>query len=181
MSESIQCHCCEKPATVHLTQILNNQMHKIDLCEECAQEKGVTNTSDFSMAGLMTSAGMDLPAPELMSGDLVCESCGLTQQEFKKGGRFGCSACYGFFRPALDPMLDDMHAGTRHVGKVPERASACVHQMNDEREKTVRLEEDIAQLEKALEAAKEAEEYEECARLRDRIQTLRETAETSLA
>ena len=37
MSESMKCHSCENPATVHLTQILNNQMHKIDLCEECAE------------------------------------------------------------------------------------------------------------------------------------------------
>ena len=36
-------------------------------------------------------------------------------------------------------------------------------------------------IEEALKAALEAEEFEECARLRDEIQTLRESAETSTA
>ena len=181
MTEPMKCHSCDNPATVHLTQILNNQMHKIDLCEECAQEKGVTNTADFSMGGLMASAGMEL---SVSSDDLVCESCGLTQQEFKKGGRFGCSACYQAFSPVLSPMLDGMHAGTRHVGKVPKGVQA---RFGDD-EKAVRkkdlaeqLEKKIAGLEEDLKAALEAEEFEECARLRDEIQTLRESAETSTA
>ncbi len=181
MTDSMKCHSCDNPATVHLTQILNNQMHKIDLCEECAQEKGVTNTADFSMGGLMTSAGMEL---SVSSDDLVCESCGLTQQEFKKGGRFGCSACYQAFGPFLSPMLDGMHAGTRHVGKIPKGVQA---RFGDD-EKAARkkdlveqLEKKIVRLEDELKSALEAENFEECARLRDEIQTLKESTETSAA
>ncbi|MFP6886480.1 MAG: UvrB/UvrC motif-containing protein, partial [Opitutales bacterium] len=75
-------------------------------------------------------------------------------------------------------------AGTRHVGKVPKGVQARF----GEDEKAVRekdlaeqLEKKIAGLEEALKAALEAEEFEECARLRDEIQTLRESAETSTA
>ena len=49
----MKCHHCDNQATVHLTQILNGQMHKMDLCESCAQAKGVTNPENLSIGGLM--------------------------------------------------------------------------------------------------------------------------------
>ena len=49
----MKCHHCDKQATVHLTQILNGQMHKMDLCESCAQAKGVTNPENLSIGSLM--------------------------------------------------------------------------------------------------------------------------------
>ena len=39
MASNLKCDLCSKPATVHLTQIVNNQVHKVDLCEACAQAK----------------------------------------------------------------------------------------------------------------------------------------------
>ena len=49
----MKCHHCDNQATVHLTQILNGQMHKMDLCETCAQAKGVTNPENLSISNLM--------------------------------------------------------------------------------------------------------------------------------
>ena len=50
------CVCKEKPATVHLTQIVGDKMQKLDLCEECAKAKGINDTS-FAMADLMLGLG----------------------------------------------------------------------------------------------------------------------------
>ena len=44
---------CKNEATVHLTEIVEGQMKKIDLCEECAQEKGVTDPEGFALADLL--------------------------------------------------------------------------------------------------------------------------------
>ena len=52
MANSLKCDLCSKPATVHLTQIVNSKIHKVDLCEACAQAKGVTDPSGFSLADL---------------------------------------------------------------------------------------------------------------------------------
>ena len=41
------CVCKEKPATVHLTQIVGDKMQKLDLCEECAKAKGVNDPGGF--------------------------------------------------------------------------------------------------------------------------------------
>ena len=44
------CICKEKPATVHLTQIVGDKMQKLDLCEECAKTKGINDPTGFSLA-----------------------------------------------------------------------------------------------------------------------------------
>lgn len=161
MANSLKCDLCPKPATVHLTQIVNNKIHKVDLCEACAQAKGVTDPSGFSLADLLLKASLN-PEP---SGDLRCQACGFTQQDFKKSGRFGCPSCYDYFGSVLEPMLDTMHKGIAHTGKVPQRALA--RRSHYER---------LTQLETELDQAIKAERYEDAARYRDELQQVRQAA-----
>ena len=50
---SFRCDLCAKsPATTHLTQILDNKLHKVGMCEECAKASGL-NEPDFSVAILI--------------------------------------------------------------------------------------------------------------------------------
>jgi len=161
MANSLKCDLCGKPATVHLTQIVNNKIHKVDLCEACAQAKGVTDPSGFSLADLLLKGSLN-PEPQ---GEIRCEACGLTQQDFKKTGRFGCPACYEAFSGALDPILDSMHKGTSHVGKVPQKAL--------ERRS---LYERLTRLETDLDQAIKAERYEDAARYRDELHQVRQAA-----
>ena len=73
----------------------------------------------------------------------------------------GCEACYHVFRPILDPLLDGMHAGTRHLGKVPSSS-----------ESRIQFEQSIHSLKKKLKDAVEKEDYEEAAQLRDNLHDL---------
>ncbi|HVZ65249.1 MAG TPA: UvrB/UvrC motif-containing protein [Lacunisphaera sp.] len=161
MANSLKCDLCSKPATVHLTQIVNNKIHKVDLCEACAQAKGVTDPSGFSLADLLLKASLN-PEPV---GDGRCEACGFTQQDFKKTGRFGCPECYQYLGGVIEPMLETMHKGIAHAGKVPKRAL--------ERRS---LYERLTQLETELDAAIKAERYEDAARYRDEIHQVRTAA-----
>ena len=162
MANPLKCDLCSKPATVHLTQIVNNKVHKVDLCEECAQAKGVTDPSGFSLADLLLKASLN---PEPAGGGMRCEQCGFTPSDFKKQGRFGCPACYDMFRVLLDPILEGMHKGTAHAGKIPRRAL--------ERKS---LHDRLAKLEVDLSTAVKAERYEDAARCRDEISKVREAA-----
>jgi protein arginine kinase activator len=151
---------CENEATVHLTEIVNGQMKKIDLCEECAKEKGVTDPQGFALAdlllGLGASSEMDSAGPEL-----ECPTCGFAQADFKKTGRLGCSTCYTVFAEPLEGMLKQMHKGTQHIGKVPKALRAKL----DTTKQRERLN---TQLKKAI----ETENYEEAAQLRDQLKEL---------
>jgi len=161
MANPLKCDLCPKPATVHLTQIVNNKVHKVDLCEECAQAKGVTDPSGFSLADLLLKASLN-PEPTTPAG-VRCEQCGFTQADFKKHGRFGCAHCYDTFRPVIEPMLDGMHKGPTHVGKVPQKALARKS-----------LYDRLTKLELDLTDAIKTERYEEAARCRDEINQVKQ-------
>ena len=83
MANPLKCDLCSKPATVHLTQILDNKVHKVDLCEDCAQEKGVTDPSGFSLADLLLKASLN---PDPASGGVRCEQCGFTPGGLQEAG-----------------------------------------------------------------------------------------------
>ncbi len=161
MANSLKCDLCSNPATVHLTQIVNNKVHKVDLCESCAQAKGVTDPSGFSLADLLLKASLN-PEPAV-SPSARCEQCGFTQAEFKKHGRFGCPACYETFRGVVEPMLENMHNGTAHSGKVPTRALARKS-----------LYDRLTKLELDLTDAIKSERYEDAARTRDEINQVKQ-------
>jgi len=163
MASPLKCDLCANPATVHLTQIVNNKVHKVDLCETCAQAKGVTDPSGFSLADLLLKASLN---PDVPVSAVRCEQCGFTQNEFKKHGRFGCPQCYETFSSLVEPMLDNMHKGTAHTGKVPERAL--------ERKS---LHDRLGELESNLEDAVKTERYEDAARYRDEINQLKQIFE----
>ncbi|MFM2081742.1 MAG: Modulator of heat shock repressor CtsR, McsA, partial [Verrucomicrobiota bacterium] len=151
--------CKEKPAAVHLTQIGEDKVQKVDLCNDCAKTKGVNDPAGFSLADLLLGLGS---AQELTSGaggaTVACPKCGFTQADFKKTGRLGCALCYTTFAEGLEGLLKTMHKGTRHAGKVP-------HVLKQSRELGDRLK----TLEKKLAKAIAEEDFETAATVRDEL------------
>ncbi|MCC7376825.1 MAG: UvrB/UvrC motif-containing protein [Verrucomicrobiales bacterium] len=163
------CSICQKnEAKVHLTQIVDDKMQKIDLCEECSKAKGVTDPAGFSLADLLLGLGSAQEGearPPAKPGEVVCSACGLSQADFKKSGRFGCPQCYVTFAEGLPAMLKTMHKGVRHVGKTP-------HAFRPRKDPVDQL----RQLNRRLEKAIQAENFEEAAQLRDQIRALKQQA-----
>ena len=51
------CDICKKnPATVHLTEIIDEQMNELHLCEDCARHKSAAMEQQFGLSDLL--AGM---------------------------------------------------------------------------------------------------------------------------
>ena len=164
MYEKKLCSVCkEKPATVHLTQIVNDKMHTLDLCEECAKAKGVNDpTSLLADADVLFGLGASQEIEQAAGGvALKCPRCGFSQADFKKSGRLGCPECYKTFAEGLEGLLKTMHKGTRHAGKVPE----ALRQSHDDAER-------LRSLQKKLAKAIEGENYELAAQLRDEIKRM---------
>ena len=160
----MQCSICkEKPATVHLTQIVGDKMQKLDLCEDCAKAKGVNDPAGFALADLMLGLGAAQEIEQAVGVELKCPRCGFSQADFKKSGRLGCPECYRTFAEGLSGLLKTMHKGTRHVGKAPETMRTATE--NADRLRT---------LQKKLEKAIESENFEEAAQLRDEIKHVTE-------
>lgn len=156
------CVCKEKPATVHLTQIVGEKMQKLDLCEDCAKAKGVNDPTSFAMADLMLGLGASQELdPSAGAVEVKCVRCGFSQADFKKSGRLGCPECYKTFAEGLSGLLKTMHKGVRHTGKTPEA-------LRQTRETVDRLK----SLQKKLAKAIDGEDYETAAALRDEIKTV---------
>jgi protein arginine kinase activator len=156
--------CKEKPATVHLTQIVGDKMQKLDLCEDCAKTKGINDPTSFGLADLdlVLGLGASQQLEQAAGGvELKCPRCGFTQADFKKSGRLGCPECYVTFAEGLRGLLKTMHKGTRHTGKAPEALRAT--RENADRMKTLQ-----AKLAKAI----KDENYEQAALVRDEIKQL---------
>ena len=166
--------CQQREATIHLSQTQNGQTSEQHLCEVCAKELGLDTSlesvfdnflgqSVFGASIFNTTGGIPIFG-QPTSKSLVCPSCGLSYDEFRSSGLFGCSHCYEAFADRLDPVFRRVQGGTRHVG----------HKLleNPEVKESQARRHQIAELRQALAKAVKTEQYEEAARLRDEIRTL---------
>jgi protein arginine kinase activator len=152
--------CKTNQATVFLTQIVDGKMQKVNLCEACSREKGVTDPTGFALADLLLGLGA---AEEIERGHSTqrCPACGFTQADFKKTGRLGCPQCYDTFAEGLESLLRAMHKGTRHAGKIPARL-----------QQVLQAEAELRTLQEELDRAISTENYETAAEIRDRIRQI---------
>jgi protein arginine kinase activator len=162
MANPLKCDLCSKPATVHLTQIVNNKVHKVDLCETCAQAKGVTDPSGFSLADLLVKASLnpEAAAPHGPALRTVAVSPRPTSRST------AASAAPRAIKPSAQwwsRCWKRCTSGTSHAGKVPRRAL--------ERKS---LYDRLTKLELDLTEAIKSERYEDAARTRDEINRVKQ-------
>ena len=150
--------CGKNEATVHITEIEDNSVGKVHLCEECARKKGIDMSPPESLSEIISGMAEIKTSPE--DEGLTCRSCGLTLKDMKTSGRLGCGQCYITFKESLDPLIKTLHKAVYHTGKVPSAFEKIAG--------------DIQLLRKELQEAVKKEEYEKAARLRDRIKALLE-------
>ncbi len=160
--------CKHDQATVHLTEIVNEQLTELHLCEACANQKGAQVESHFGLADLLSGlADVGKPPQELeeTAAD-TCANCGMRYEEFRKIGRLGCSECYPAFKQSLGTLLKRIHGSPVHLGKSP---------MRGPRRPKTKIE--LHDLKRRLEHAIDSEDFEEAARLRDHIRRLEQQKE----
>jgi protein arginine kinase activator len=163
--------CREREAVIHLTQIVNEQVTTLHLCEKCAAEKGVESPGSAVKTPLGSflaamGKGAEQPSTAARSAE-NCPRCGASFQDFRETGRLGCSDCYRAFEPPLRDLLRRLHGSTHHLGErytegaaappVPPEPAAAP---------------DAADLREQLRVAVESENFELAAELRDRLRVV---------
>ena len=141
--------CKMKEAKIYYTEITGGKKIEQHLCEDCAAE--------------LTSFQKEIPLESLLSGLLgigsgssrerVCQVCGMSYQEFQKVGK-------------------RIQGATAHTGKI-----AASWQQESFKQQEKEEQPDPLLLKKALEEAIAKEEYEEAARLRDEIRSIKASKE----
>ncbi|MEW6741992.1 MAG: UvrB/UvrC motif-containing protein [Planctomycetota bacterium] len=162
------CQNCKKDiATVHLVDIKSSgEKQELHLCEKCAQEKGLPAQSKvFNMQELLSFVQKAGQGRSRRRSAQKCDSCGMTYEEFRAKGRFGCARDYETFQDGIVALLEKIQGASQYAGKVPRRSSG---------EPT--FERELMGLRQLLARVVKEEQYEEAARLRDRIQELEKRA-----
>ena len=169
------CDICKKrEATIHIKEVKNGKCISTNLCPECAKEKEMTGglgAFGFNLAevifnvGKMSGEKKTQAPPGEKTPRIVCSRCGWTLGKMRRsGGKLGCPECYKTFAKWVGMAIDQVQKSSVHTGKRPAG--------NVRGEAGIKLEIDKLQLE--LAEAVSAEEYEKAARLRDRINLLKE-------
>ena len=162
--------CREREAVVHLTQIVNEQVNTIHLCEKCAAERGVESPALLTKTPLGTFlAAMGKPGATESGAATpgTCPACGFSLADFREAGRLGCSECYVAFGGQLRDLIRRLHGSTLHVGEryagMGSTSAAAVPAPTAA---------DDSELRERLRRAVDEENFELAAELRDRLRTL---------
>lgn len=157
----MKCQKCPKQATLHITEVLgDDRFEEHHLCEQCAHEYLYDpQGKKAKKSSAVVTADDDEEVAPLSSRE--CPHCGIKFVEFRNSGRLGCPQDYDVFSEELNPLLENIHGDTRHVGKSPRRLP-----------QTRQAQSELTRLRRQLQSAVSQEAYEEAARLRDQIRQL---------
>jgi len=159
----MKCDLCDKKATVHLTEIVDEQVTEMHLCEDCAREKSVQMEQQFGLADLLAGlSDFGKNVKEVEKVKLKCKNCGTTYDDFRKFGRLGCSQCYDAFKTHLLTLLKKIHGSNQHVGKAPTKLPKTKRKKFD----------DLQLMKKQMMEAIQNEDFEKAAHLRDKIREM---------
>jgi len=144
--------CGVNEAKYKYYEVDSDKVREIDICEECAREKGVDvkNRDDV-----------------IVGKNKVCPTCGLTFGEYKDSGKLGCIDCYKIFSDQIKIFLKDTQLDIIHRGKEPVRNT-----------KVLFFKKEILEMKKRLEDYVESEKFEEAVKLRDKIEERKEELKT---
>ena len=164
----MKCQKCEKPATFHITDLTVEPLLALHLCPECAkqylQPEQAALPAPVISGVIQSQLKLEQTAEELRELDSkTCPVCGVTFFEFRQAGRLGCPYDYDCFQNELEPLLMNVHGGTKHVGKRPRRPLVAAEQAHT-----------VIRLRRELKEAVEQEDYEQASRVRDQIRILEE-------
>lgn len=155
-------YCGENEASLHLVTFINGEKVEKHICSECAGQMNVHGVFNALSVGDLFKGLLKTPQAEAVAQTAAkCPDCGMTINEFKTKGQFGCAGCYKAFEEYIIPIIKNVQGGTEHTGKAPEGMS----KKYEKRRKIDRLKEKINE-------AVRVEDYEQAAALRDKIKAL---------
>ena len=158
--------CREREAVIHLTQIVNDQVTTLHLCERCAAEKGVESPASVSQdaaghlpgghgQGSRDAGARSRPTPAPAAAD--------PSRTSGRAGASGCPECWRAFEAPLRDLLRRLHGSTHHVGERYADGQGAGRRAARSRS---------ADLRERLRVAVESENFELAAELRDRLRVL---------
>lgn len=167
--------CHNNEATIHLIKIQGANVERINICKECAKDLSFLSEEDFynDVARILygffntDTDGHRYGRDKKILRDISygrnrkCSFCGIDLKTIKKIGKVGCSNCYNEFKDILFPIIKSIQGGLENKGKIPINTS-----------RKIKLEKNIRDLRNKLKNEIIIENFEEAAKIRDKIKKL---------
>lgn len=185
----MKCDICKKnEASIHIQEVINNNIKTLHICEECSKAYGFKNgilnigynLMDFFEKFDPFKINEDSKEPikkdkikKIAIEDesiIKCLECGTSYDEFLEKGKFGCSFCYTAFKDQIKPVIRRIHGKITHKGKVPEKYKQTIKIMNH-----------LKILNNRMKIAVKKENFEKAAQIRDEIQKVMKEMEKNNA
>lgn len=158
------CQNCHKNlASIRYAEVVDGEVKDLHLCKDCMDERENSAQTGFEFSTPAPFLGKQNPAEESESAveTAICRDCSTELRSIRESGKVGCSTCYDAFPAELESVLEGIHVGLTHKGKIP--------RMDDAR---ARVRADLQTKRSLLKTALSTENYEEAAALRDEIRAL---------
>lgn len=176
----MRCSICKKnEAIIRIHEYTNKGVNKINLCLECALEKGLNtpdSTIDNFIANMINniftlprSGGKKKRRMKRRSMHVVCPECKTTINDFTDEMRAGCPTCYSVYDQVINLMIFKQNNSVMYLGKLPEEL--------------VRMKKNKAHLRKLKSELKRHvlhEDYASAAIVRDKIKEVKKTINTRI-
>ena len=181
-------NCGKREVEVLIKQVINQEVHNLNLCRVCAEQMGFISpdtpsiTISFSLGDAepvrtKRKKSSSRQRREELENAMTCSDCGTVYGSFRETGLLGCEKCYEAFRFPLGAYLQETQGAESHWGGMSEMFAEIVP-TDDPLVFAARaaLEEernaDIDRIRSEIEEAVKCEEYERAAELRDMLKPL---------
>ncbi|MPQ42349.1 UvrB/UvrC motif-containing protein [Clostridium tarantellae] len=162
------CEKCNKnEATISIVKIINGNREQMMVCEQCASrliDKPISNFKDLDGEEFkkLLSTLMDIPNKDksIDFKKLKCDICNLSYKDIKEKEALGCGNCYKIFYDVLNEC-NKINKNNIYQGKFPKK-------YGEKFQEKVK----IKLLSEELKTAISTEDYEQAAKLRDKIKEL---------
>lgn len=167
------CHVNE--AAIHLIKIQDGKVERINICRECAEDFSFLDDGDFynnfsrilykffnrDSSDIISRTDNKVWKKLNISRNLKCPYCGIDLKTIKKTGKAGCGYCYSELKHVLFPIIKSIQGSLENKGKIPFNTT-----------RKIKLEKSLRDLKHKLQSEIIIENFEEAARIRDRIKKL---------
>lgn len=157
--------CKTNNASFFYTQNINGKESSVALCKNCAASAGIGVGG--SMVSPLFNSFFGDAKKSVRTGNTAkkCSLCALTFNDILSMGKVGCPECYNTFKDELVNTIRSIHGTAKHVGLRPDQSTETAVVKKELSEEEI--------LRDKLADAIKAENYEEAAKLRDKIKALK--------
>lgn len=157
----LECSECRKDISVRYTEIASGNMSEVCMCNDCPQLQK-------RLQGVAKA-----PTIEENRAEVACGDCGTTMESLRVGHPLGCSHCYEIFDATIIHELLSMEKippklefckkpESLHIGRSPGESIGVSSALK------------LIALNEALDETLKREDYEQAAKIRDKINELNE-------